>query len=155
MAINKNAEIKKLHTFGDKIADTITAIAGSMAFLWLNVIWFTAWLLLNLGVFGDNLVFDEFPFGLLTMIVSLEAIILSTFVLVSQRRESETSELRSELDYRTDLQTEADIRAMLGMLERVAKKQGIDVSDLVGNMKTEDKKILKMYPEAQREDQSA
>jgi uncharacterized membrane protein len=64
----------------DRIADTITRFAGSMPFVYLHIIWFTLWI--ALGV-------EKFPFGFLTMLVSLEAIFLSTFVMISQNRADE------------------------------------------------------------------
>jgi uncharacterized membrane protein len=76
----------------NRIADAITSFAGSMKFVYAHVVWFTLWVLANEGVFGKSLVFDEFPFGLLTMIVSLEAIFLSTFVMISQNRADERRE---------------------------------------------------------------
>lgn len=142
MALNKNEEIKKLYNFGDRLADKVTGIAGSGPFLLLNIIWFTTWLLVNTGVLGDDLIFDEFPFGLLTTAVSLEAIILATFVLITQKRQAKLSEIRSELDYRIDLESENDIKTIIGILERLAKKEGVEVSDLLKNMKAEDKKVL-------------
>ncbi len=66
----------------DRIADFITAFSGSMPFLWLHVAWFVGWVVLNTGRLGIA-PFDPFPYGLLTMMVSLEAIFLATFVLVS------------------------------------------------------------------------
>lgn len=70
----------------DRIADKITAFAGSMPFVYVHVVWFALWIAINEGLFRTDLVFDPFPFGLLTMIVSLEAIFLSTFVMISQNR---------------------------------------------------------------------
>src|SRR3954468_24589140 len=69
----------------DRVADAITRFAGSMSFVYLHVGWFAVWIMLNAGLVGSALVFDDFPFGLLTMIVSLEAIFLSTFVMISQK----------------------------------------------------------------------
>jgi uncharacterized membrane protein len=69
-------------------------------------VWFGVWILLNVGALGAALAFDKFPFGLLTMIVSLEAIFLSTFVMVSQNRQAERSDIRSQLDYETNLRAE-------------------------------------------------
>ena len=135
MAINRNKEIKRLHTFSDKSADVITKVAGSMPFLLLNIFWFIGWILLNEGVFGQDLIIDKFPFSFLTTAVSLEAIILSTFVLMSQRRQSKLSEHRTELDYKSDLKAEVDIKVMLTVLERLANKQGVDVSDLLQDFK--------------------
>lgn len=73
-------------TAQDRMADAITTFAGSMSFVWVHVAWFGLWVAMSLGLFGKSLQFDRFPFGLLTMIVSLEAIFLSTFVMISQNR---------------------------------------------------------------------
>lgn len=147
-AVNKNRQMKKLRSFGDKLSDKITAVAGTGTFLILNVVWFTSWILVNTGQFGRGLVFDKYPFGLLTTAVSLEAIILSVFVLISQNRQSERSELRSELDYITDLQSDAEIDIIIMMLERIAAKQSIDVSDLLSELDASQKKILLEHPAA-------
>ena len=71
----------------DRVADTITRFAGSMQFVYLHVVWFTAWI--ALGV-------ERYPFGLLTMIVSLEAIFLSTFVMISQNRADEKRQVLAD-----------------------------------------------------------
>ena len=146
IAINKNQQIKKLRTFGDKIADKVTAIGGSTPFLILNIIWFVSWILINTGAFGHHLIFDEYPFGFLTMVVSLEAIILAVFVLISQNRQSRRAEIRAELDYITDLQADAEITAILSILERLAEKQNLEVADLLDEMAINQKKVLKEHP---------
>ena len=90
----------------DRAADAITAFAGSLNFVYLHSIWFGIWILVNVGILGASLKFDKFPFGLLTMIVSLEAIFLSTFVMVSQNRQAARADIRSELDFETNLRSE-------------------------------------------------
>src|SRR5438045_3692360 len=90
----------------DKAADRITSFAGSLNFVYCPSVWFGIWVLLNIGVLGASLKFDKFPFGLLTMIVSLEAIFLSTFVMVSQNRQAARADIRSELDFETNLRSE-------------------------------------------------
>jgi uncharacterized membrane protein len=90
----------------DRAADQVTSFAGSLTFVYLHSIWFAVWVLLNVGILGASLQFDKFPFGLLTMIVSLEAIFLSTFVMVSQNRQSARADIRSELDFETNLRSE-------------------------------------------------
>src|SRR5437868_1882864 len=67
---------------------------------------FGLWILANVGLVGGALVFDKFPFGLLTMVVSLEAIFLSTFVMVSQNRQAARADIRSQLDFETNLRAE-------------------------------------------------
>jgi uncharacterized membrane protein len=89
-----------------RVADAMTAYSGSMPFVYIHVIWFGAWLLCNEGVFGKSLIFDPFPFGLLTLIVSLEAIFLSTFVLITQNRQQERADRRSQADYENDIRAE-------------------------------------------------
>jgi uncharacterized membrane protein len=76
----------------NRVADTITRFAGSMLFVYVHVAWFALWL--GLGV-------EDFPYGLLTMLVSLEAIFLSTFVLVSQNRSDAMRQVVAEHQYRT------------------------------------------------------
>ena len=90
----------------DRAADRVTAFAGSLNFVYLHSIWFGIWIALNVGAIGSGLAFDKYPFGLLTMIVSLEAIFLSTFVMVSQNRQSARSDIRAQLDFETNLRAE-------------------------------------------------
>lgn len=151
VAINKNEQIKKLRTFGDRLSDKVTAVAGSTVFLVLNVIWFITWILINTGMFGHHLVFDEYPFGFLTMVVSLEAIILSVFVLISQNRQAKHSEIRSELDYITDLQADAEINIIISILERISEKHNIDITDLLTELSVNQKKILRDHPITKRD----
>ena len=142
MAINKNVEIKKVHTRSDKISSLVTKVAGSMPFLIINVTFFAFWILLNTGVFGREFIIDKYPFSFLTTTVSIEAILLSTFVIMSQRREAKLSEARTELDYHSDLKAEVDINTVVTMLERLAVKQGVDVSDLLTDMRSNETKTL-------------
>lgn len=145
VALNKNVYVKKFRTFGDKLADRVTTSVGSSTFLVLNIAWFAAWILMNTGQFGEKYIFDEYPFGFLTLAVSLEAIILAVFVLISQNRQAERAEIRSELDYITDLQADAEINIIINILERLADKQNIDLSDLLEQLEINQKKILKEH----------
>jgi uncharacterized membrane protein len=90
----------------DRTADGITNFAGSMRFVYLHVAWFLVWIGLNIGLAGIKHEFDKFPFGLLTMIVSLEAIFLSTFVMISQNRQAARTDLRSQLDFENNIRAE-------------------------------------------------
>ncbi len=146
MALNKNQEIKKLLSASDSFARTVTRVIGSMPFLVSNVLIFIFWLLINTGQFGVGRIFDPFPFSLLTTFVSLEAIILSIFVLITQNRQAKLAQLRAELDYQTDLQSEADVEILVAMLERLATKQGIDVDDLIRELQARRKRVLEDYP---------
>ena len=90
----------------DTTADRITTFAGSMRFVYIHGAWFGAWVILNIGLAGAGREFDKFPFGLLTMIVSLEAIFLATFVMISQNRQAARSDLRAQLDFESNLRSE-------------------------------------------------
>ncbi len=146
MALNKNQEIKKLHTTEDHFSDVVTRSAGSVPFLLWNVIFIAVWLLINTGQLGDDLIFDPYPFGLLTNIVSVLTILLSIFVLITQNRQSKMAQLRAELDYRIDLQSEVDIEILVTMLERLARKQGVEVSDLARDLRSRRAKVLRDNP---------
>src|SRR3954451_22631192 len=74
---NERAIVRTLLRAQDRTADRVTSFAGSLNFVYLHAAWFGVWIAINVGLFGIALKFDEFPFGLLTMIVSLEAIFLS------------------------------------------------------------------------------
>ena len=91
-----------------RIADWIAWFSGSMQFLILNALWFGVWIVINTLPVGIEQ-FDPFPFGLLTMIVSLEAIFLSCFVLISQNRQSEKDHIRSDVEYEVNIKAELEI----------------------------------------------
>ncbi len=103
---NANKVVASLKRTQDKVADQVTSFSGSLNFVYLHSVWFGIWIILNIGILGASLQFDKFPFGLLTMIVSLEAIFLSTFVMVSQNRQALHSEVRSKLDFEANLRSE-------------------------------------------------
>jgi uncharacterized membrane protein len=128
--INPNSYIRQFRDFGDRLADGITVFAGNMNFVYFHVLWFGGWILANHGFFGPQYTFDPFPYGLLTMVVSLEAIFLSTFVMISQNRATEKSEIRSQLDYETDIQSEREIAIIMRTLVRIAEKDGVNIDDL-------------------------
>jgi len=137
-------------TTQDRIADAITNFSGSMAFVYIHAVWFGLWIMLNLGIIHVPHIseFDPFPFGLLTMIVSLEAIFLSTFVLVSQNRLSEVSEKRAELDLQVNLLAEQKATKVLEMLDEIA--QQLDGMSSRFNFKPDPEvKALKVSPEPQ------
>ncbi len=87
-------------------ADGITSFAGSMRFVYIHIAWFGLWIALNVGLAGVDREFDKFPFGLLTMVVSLEAIFLATFVMISQNRQAARADLRSQLDFENNIRAE-------------------------------------------------
>ena len=113
---------------GDKLADAITRFCGSMFFVWIHAVWYGVWIAVNMALPKD-LRFDPFPFSLLTLVVSLEAIFLSTFLLISQNRQSVLDQRRAHLDLQIDLLAEQENTKMLELLEKIACKVGIDLGD--------------------------
>lgn len=113
---------------GDRVADAITAFAGRMSFVYIHVVWFGSWIALNSGRFGIH-PFDPFPYGLLTLIVSLEAIFLATLVLISQNRLGTESERRADLGLQIGLLAEHELTHALHMLDAIQDKLGIDNDD--------------------------
>jgi uncharacterized membrane protein len=127
----------------DRIADTITNFSGHLVFVYVHILWFGGWILINTGSFGVK-PFDPFPYGLLTMVVSLEAIFLSTFVLISQNRLGEDAENRANLNLQIALLTENEVTRVLQMLDAIQDKMGIEndqdktLLDLEKDIKPED-----------------
>jgi uncharacterized membrane protein len=118
---------KQERTLGDRLADGVAAFCGSMTFMWTHVAWFGGWIVLNVIPGGPR--FDPFPFTFLTLVVSLEAIFLSTFIMISQNQETRLTERRNHLDLQINLLTEQENTKMLVMLAAIAKKMGVEVED--------------------------
>jgi uncharacterized membrane protein len=141
--VHMRLKAERKRSLEERIADVITSFSGRMLFVYIHVVWFSAWILLNSGLFGLE-PFDPFPYGLLTMIVSLEAIFLSTFVLISQNRMSKQDEQRNNLDLHIDLLTEYELTRVLQMLDAIQDKLGIvndgdkELSDLEVETKPEE-----------------
>lgn len=130
VARNPNEEIQEQLTFMQKLADWIAAFSGSMSFLAMNALWFGLWIYLNVsGVWR----FDPFPFGLLTMIVSLQAIFLSIFVLLAQNRQASKDHVRDDIEYDINVKAELEIAHLHekveeireGVLERLERMEKI------------------------------
>jgi uncharacterized membrane protein len=111
----------------ERLADRLTRIASSTGFLIAHLVWFACWIPWNLGLFGRE-PFDPFPFGLLTMVVSLEAIFLSIFVLMTQSRESRIAELREEMTLEVDLRMEEEVTKTLQLVAGLYGRLGFEVS---------------------------
>lgn len=127
----KSFEAKSLRSRSilTQISDDLTEVCGSTAFLVFHVIFFTAWIILNMEIIPGTIPFDPFPFGLLTMVVSLEAIFLAIFILVSQNRSSLVSTLREEVHLRVNLIAEEEITKTLEVLAEIRKHIGIKKTD--------------------------
>jgi uncharacterized membrane protein len=137
----------------DRAADAVTSFSGSVVFVHLHIAWFSIWVLVNTGRFGIH-PFDPFPYGLLTMVVSLEAIFLSTLVLITQNRLSDEGEQRADLDLQIGLLTEHELTRVLQMLDAIQEKLGIEnhaASELADlEMETRPEEVLAEIARLQR-----
>jgi uncharacterized membrane protein len=110
------------------VADSLNDIASSTLFLVLHGVWFGVWMLWNTGYLGFR-AFDPYPFGLLTMIVSLEAIFLTIFVLMSQKRESAIAELREEIALQVGLRLEEEATKTLQLVAGLYTRMGHKIAE--------------------------
>ena len=114
---NVNDVIAPPATFGEKLSDFLTILAGDIRFVYFSAAWFVVWIVLNTNIIPGLAAFDPFPFGLLTMVVSLEAIFLSLFVLISQNRQAAREKVRNDIEYEVNLRAGAEIRVLMKQLE--------------------------------------
>ena len=113
----------------DKAADFMTAAFGTTTFLIANATFFLVWIIWNSSIIPGVTAFDPFPFGFLTMVVSLEAIFLSIIVLISQNRASQISDMRQELDFEVNVRAEEEITRIIKMLDEIHDHLGLDPND--------------------------
>jgi uncharacterized membrane protein len=111
----------------DRIASKINRFCGSMAFVWLHEVWFTIWIVGN-TVFASKPI-DPYPFSFLTLVVSLEAIFLSTFIMIAENRQERVEERRGHLDLQINLLSEQENTKMLELLEKIANRLGFHPGD--------------------------
>ncbi len=127
---NSQQEVKaKLdipQTYSHRIANFMIGAFGSMGFLCLIVIFFVVWIDWNLDFLPHLTPFDPFPFPILTMAVSMFAIILSITVLIGQNRQNKIEKIRQQLEFEVNVRAENEITKMLAMLHDIQKKLGIE-----------------------------
>jgi uncharacterized membrane protein len=144
-ALLKHAEARASYT-QNRIADRITTFAGSMAFVYIHIIWFGCWI--GFGV-------EAYPFGLLTMIVSLEAIFLSTFVMISQNRADAKREVIADQQWRTVQEEDRQNKQLIGLSKEQEKqnKQLIDVTGQILSLTKEVRTLAGKTAEDQAQNQ--
>lgn len=123
------AKADAARTFTELVADWMTASFGTVLFLAVNSAFFFLWLLINSGFVPGIAIVDPFPFGLLTTMVSLEAIFLAIVVLISQNRAERVAEIREEVDLQINMIAEEEITKVLNLLKLSLEKQGIKLSE--------------------------
>jgi len=115
---------QRQESLGDRIAAEINRVCGSMLFLWINAIAFTVWMSLNTLILPKP--WDPFPFAFLTLVVSLEAIFLSIFLLIAENRQARVEERRSKLDLQINLLAEQETTKTMKLLHLIARKVGVE-----------------------------
>lgn len=114
--------LSQLHSAEGKFAEMISDFAGSMEFVYFHVIWFAFWIMAGEGMFAPHIpAFDVFPYGLLTMIVSLEAIFLATFIMINQNRQALVDEYRELEDEQEQLEEEQEHQELEEEVEDIQK----------------------------------
>ena len=114
-------------TTADRAAGYVAAFCGRIEFVWMHAAIFTVWIAVN--TVPGLPAFDPYPYTFLTLVVSLEAIFLATFLLMSQNHEMRITERRNQLDLQINLLTEQELTQALQLLERIAEKVGVPASD--------------------------
>ena len=127
LTARQQAEAEKA-PLSDRIADRITAFTGSMVFVALHLVIFGSWIVINLGWLPIVRPFDP-SFVVLAMVASVEAIFLSTFVLISQNRMAAMADRRADLDLHVNLLTEHELTKLASIVSRIAERLGVDVTD--------------------------
>ncbi len=135
-AIRRNIEavakleqnFQRSRSFADRVADAIGGFTGSLRFVIFHAVFYALWILINLGYIPGIPAFDKYPFLLLSMVVSLEAIFLSTFVLMKQNRDSQRADQRALLDLQINLLSEKEMTLVLQMLQRISTRLGVRLS---------------------------
>jgi uncharacterized membrane protein len=126
--VKMRAEKEREKGLQERLADLLTRFSGSMLFVYVHAFWFAVWIVFNTGLLGQK-PFDPFPFSLLTLIVSLEAIFLSTFVLISQNHAGRIADKRADLDLQINLLAEHEVTRLLKVTDAVAEHLGIEIEE--------------------------
>ena len=114
MSFNWHMQHATQRSFSKRLAAKISAFVGSMTFVYIHVAWFSIWILFRI---------EPFPYGLLTMIVSLEAIFLSTFVMINANDAADRDRLNAEADYQTNIAAKVEIENLLKRLDTIEREK--------------------------------
>jgi uncharacterized membrane protein len=116
----------------ERLADRITRFTGSIPFVYLHAVIFGTWILVNARLIPGLPAFDPFPFVMLAMTASVEAIFLATFVLISQNRMAALSDKRADLDLQVSLLAEHELTRLIALVDAVAQRVGVHVTEELG-----------------------
>jgi uncharacterized membrane protein len=113
-------------TVSDRISDAIANFVGSIPFVVVHLVWFMVWVAINMGWLFGKVKFDPYPFALLCMLVSLEGVLLSTFVLIKQNRMSQRADQRAHLDLQINLLSEREVTKILQLQRLICERLQIE-----------------------------
>ncbi len=119
------ASFNRNRNWKERIADTVGGFSGSLSFVLIHAVFYGLWIAINLGLIPRAPRFDPYPFMLLSVVVSVEAIFLSTFVLIKQNRMSQRADQRAHLDLQINLLAEKEMTVVLQMLQRISTRLGV------------------------------
>jgi uncharacterized membrane protein len=122
-------EFLRSRSLADKISDVIAGFVGSILFVAIHLVWFAGWVLINLHLVPFLPAFDPYPYQLLCMLVSLEGVLLSTFVLIKQNRMSQRADHRSHLDLQVNLLSEKEVTKLIQMQRLICRRLGISETE--------------------------
>ena len=125
------AQAAKSRSLPVRLADKLTTGIGSVPFLMFHVFLFTIWITFNLHLLSAAQPFDPFPFGLLTLIMTLEQSLLTIFIIISQNRASDTADLRNEMDLQINIIAEEEISKVIHMLRLIGEK--LEISEITND----------------------
>ncbi len=120
-AYQRRAQMERSKSASEKVSDAITDFAGSMWCVYFHALWFGGWIIINAGWVRGIKPFDPFPFVMLAMIASVEAIFLSTFILITQNRMQRFADRRAELDLQINLLSEHELTRAIRLLDAIAQ----------------------------------
>ena len=135
LVVGLEEQALKGRNFADRASDAIANFVGSIPFVAIHVVWFGTWVGLNAGPWK----FDPYPFALLCMLVSLEGVLLSTFVLIKQNRMSQRADHRAHLDLQINLLAEKEITKVLQLQQLICRRleiEGVDSDEEVEELST-------------------
>ena len=135
--VDKQEEAKM--TFGDKLADKVSEIAGSWGFIFGFSLFLIFWIVLNTVILSGESAIDEFPFILLNLLLSCIAALQAPIIMMSQNRQAAKDSLRNQNDYRTDLKSELILEELHDKMELILKNQKKIMKELEVNNNEENK----------------
>jgi uncharacterized membrane protein len=116
-------------SLSERVSDVLTGVIGTLLFIAVHLLWFATWILWNLGIMPMLTPFDPFPFGILTLIVSTEGVLLAIIILISQNRMTRQADRRTHLDLQMSVLSEQEMTLLLHMVGRISERLGVTADD--------------------------